>query len=122
MFLQNITPGLIQTQGTNIGEAIDLASKSFTQQENVGRAIIVITDGENHEPGAQEAATAANKKGINVFILGIGNTKGVDNTGYRMSRLGTWTIWFGPMLPFGASCFTFNATPRADANMPSPRW
>ena len=76
MFLQNITPGLIQTQGTNIGEAIDLASKSFTQQENVGRAIIVITDGENHEPGAQEAATAANKKGINVFILGIGNTKG----------------------------------------------
>ena len=37
-------------QGTNIGEAIDLASKSFTQQENVGRAIIVITDGENHEP------------------------------------------------------------------------
>ena len=76
MFLQNITPGLIQTQGTNIGAAIDLASKSFTQQENVGRAIIVITDGENHEPGAQEAAAAANKKGINVFILGIGNTKG----------------------------------------------
>ena len=68
MFLQNITPGLIQTQGTNIGAAIDLASKSFTQQENVGRAIIVITDGENHEPGAQEAAAAANKKGINVFI------------------------------------------------------
>ena len=67
---------LIQTQGTTIGAAIDLASKSFTQQENAGRAIIVITDGENHEPGAQEAAAAANKKGINVFILGIGNTKG----------------------------------------------
>ena len=76
MFLQNINPGLIQTQGTNIGEAIALASKSFTQQENVGRAIIVITDGENHEEGAQEAAAAANKQGINVFILGIGNAKG----------------------------------------------
>ncbi len=76
MFLQNITPGLIQTQGTNIGQAIDLASKSFTQQDNVGRAIIVITDGENHEDGAQEAAKAAQKKGINVFILGIGSTKG----------------------------------------------
>ena len=74
MFLQNIQPSLIQAQGTNIGAAIDLASKSFTQQENVGRAIIVITDGENHEPGAQEAAAAANKKGINVFILGVGNT------------------------------------------------
>lgn len=76
MFLQNITPGLIQTQGTNIGQAIDLASKSFTQQDNVGRAIIVITDGENHEDGAQKAAKAAQKKGINVFILGIGSTKG----------------------------------------------
>ena len=59
MFLQNITPGLIQTQGTNIADAIDLASKSFTQQNNVGRAIVVITDGENHEPGATEAAAAA---------------------------------------------------------------
>ena len=76
MFLQNITPGLIQTQGTNIADAIDLASKSFTQQNNVGRAIVVITDGENHESGATEAAAAAKKKGINVFILGIGNTKG----------------------------------------------
>lgn len=92
MFLQNITPSLIQSQGTNIGEAIDLASKSFTQQSNVGRAIILITDGENHEPGAKEAAEAAKKKGINVFILGIGNSQGApiptgdggymkDNTG-----------------------------------------
>ena len=76
MFLQNINPSLIQTQGTNIGEAIALASKSFSQQENVGRAIIVITDGENHEEGAQEAAAAANKQGVNVFILGIGNLQG----------------------------------------------
>ena len=76
MFLQNISPGLIQTQGTNIGQAISLATKSFTQQDNVGRAIIVITDGENHEEGAQDAAQMANKKGINVFILGIGNAKG----------------------------------------------
>lgn len=76
MFLQNITPDLIQTQGTNIADAIDLATKSFTQQSNVGRAIVVITDGENHEPGAAEAAEAAKKNGINVFILGIGNAQG----------------------------------------------
>ena len=76
MFLQNISPSLIQTQGTNIAQAISLASKSFTQQENIGRAIIVITDGENHEVGAQDAAQMANKKGINVFVLGIGNAKG----------------------------------------------
>ena len=76
MFLQNINPTLIQSQGTNIAQAIDVARKSFTQQENVGRAIIVITDGENHEPGAEDAVKAAKNKGINVFILGIGSTKG----------------------------------------------
>ena len=65
-------PGLTATAA----DAIDLASKSFTQQNNVGRAIVVITDGENHEPGATDAAAAAKKKGINVFILGIGNTTG----------------------------------------------
>ena len=62
MFLQNISPSLIQTQGTNIAQAISLASKSFTQQENIGRAIIVITDGENHEVGAQDAAQMATRK------------------------------------------------------------
>ena len=74
MFLQNTTPALIQTQGTNFAAAIDLATKSFTQQDHVGRAIIVITDGENHEPGAEDAVKAAKNKGINV--LGIGSTKG----------------------------------------------
>ena len=76
MFLQNITPSLIQTQGTNFAEAVSLATKSFTQQDNVGRAIIIITDGENHELGATEAVEAAKKKGINVFVLGIGNRQG----------------------------------------------
>ena len=76
MFLQNTTPALIQTQGTNFAAAIDLATKSFTQQDHVGRAIIVITDGENHEPGAEDAVKAAKNKGINVFILGIGSTTG----------------------------------------------
>ncbi len=76
MFLQNITPGLIQSQGTNIAQAIDVACQSFTQQKNVGRAVIVITDGENHEPGAEEAAKNAKKNGGNVYILGIGSAKG----------------------------------------------
>ncbi|MDT3386423.1 MAG: VWA domain-containing protein [Bacteroidota bacterium] len=76
MFLHNIDPSLIATQGTDIGRAIQVAMHSFTQQEKVGRAIIVITDGENHEGGAMEAAEAAKKKGINVFILGVGDPKG----------------------------------------------
>ena len=76
MFLQNIDPSLIATQGTDIAHAINLSISSFTQQENVGKAIIIITDGEDHEGGAIEAAAAAKKKGINVFILGVGTTAG----------------------------------------------
>lgn len=76
MFLHDISPSLITTQGTDLARAINLSASSFTQQQGVGRAIIVITDGEDHEGGAEEAVKAARKKGINVFILGIGSTKG----------------------------------------------
>lgn len=76
MFLSDIDPSMIASQGTDIAHAIDLASHSFTQQEGVGKAIIVITDGEDHEGGAIESAKAANKKGQRVFVLGIGSPKG----------------------------------------------
>ena len=92
MFLQNIDPSLIASQGTNLAEAVGLSSRSFTKQDNVGRAIIVITDGEDHEGGAVEAAKQAKKNGMRVFVLGVGSTKGTpipdgsggymkDNTG-----------------------------------------
>lgn len=77
MFLQDINPSLITTQGTDIARAIELSTNSFSQQANIGKAIILITDGEDHEGGAVEAAKKAMKKGINVFILGVGSTKGV---------------------------------------------
>ena len=72
MFLQNIKPSLIATQGTDLARAIELSQNSFMQRDNIGKAIIVITDGEDHEGGALEAAKAAHKKGSNVFILGEG--------------------------------------------------
>ena len=76
MFLESISPSLISSQGTNVGEAIRLAMKSFTPQERVGRAIIVITDGENHEGGAVEAAQEAASKGMKVYVLGVGSPEG----------------------------------------------
>lgn len=92
MFLQSIDPSLISTQGTDMARAISLAASSFTQQQGVGRAIILITDGEDHEGGAEEAAKAARKKGINVFILGVGSTKGapipIGNGEYMKDRSG----------------------------------
>lgn len=93
MFLHNIDPSLIATQGTNIADAINMAANSFTQQEKIGRAIIVITDGEDHEGGAVEAAKAARKKGMLVFVLGIGNPNGAPvpdgNGGYMIDNTGS---------------------------------
>lgn len=92
MFLQNIDLSLIETQGTDIARAITVGMRSFTQQEKVGRAIIVITDGEDHEGGAAEAAAEARKRGINVFILGVGSVKGAPiptgNGGYMTDATG----------------------------------
>ncbi len=76
MFLGNIDPSMMQNQGTDIAAAIEMATHSFTQQENIGKAIIVITDGEDHEGGALEAAKAAREKGMRVYVLGVGSTKG----------------------------------------------
>ncbi len=76
MFLDNIDPSMIAVQGTDIARAIELATHSFTQQEGVGRAIFVITDGEDNEGGAVEAAREAEKKGMKVYVLGIGSPEG----------------------------------------------
>lgn len=76
MFLETISPSLITTQGTDIRGAIGLAMKSFTPNEGVGRAIVLITDGENHEGGAVEAAQQAAEKGVRVFVLGVGSPDG----------------------------------------------
>ena len=63
MFLSSIDPSMIATQGTDIAKAISMASNSFTQEEGIGKAIVVITDGEDHEGGALEAAKAAKDGG-----------------------------------------------------------
>lgn len=83
MFLESITPGLITRQGTNIKAAIDMGTRSFTPKEGVGKAIIIITDGENHEGGAVEAAKAAAEKGMMVYVMGVGSPEGAPIPGER---------------------------------------
>ena len=61
LFLESISPQLITRQGTTIKAALDMATRSFSPREGVGKAIIIITDGENHEGGAIEAAKAAGR-------------------------------------------------------------
>jgi Ca-activated chloride channel family protein len=83
VFLNTISPALITRQGTDIKTAIELATRSFTPNEGVGKAIIVITDGENHEGGAEEAAKAAAEKGYMVYVMGVGLPTGSPIPGER---------------------------------------
>lgn len=77
MFLSTISPNLIQTQGTAIGSAIHTAMRSFgSEQSEAGRAIILITDGENHEDDAVVAAKHAKEAGIHLYVIGIGTSQG----------------------------------------------
>ena len=76
MFLETISPSMMSVQGTDVAEAINLSMRSFTQQEDVSRAIFVITDGEDNEARGVEAAKQAASKGIRVYVLGIGNPGG----------------------------------------------
>lgn len=76
LFVSTISPDLISEQGTSIGSAINLAISSFTTDSDIGKAIIIITDGEDHEGDAMEAAKLAKQKGIQVFTIGMGLEKG----------------------------------------------
>ena len=93
MFLSSIDPSMMATQGTDIARAIDMATHSFTQEEGIGKAIIVITDGEDHEGGAIQAAESAKDKDMRVYVLGVGSVNGapipISGTGdYMKDRTG----------------------------------
>jgi Ca-activated chloride channel family protein len=77
MFLSSIGPGMVPVQGTNLAAAIKKAEVSFSSDEGKNRAIILITDGENHESEALDAAAEAQRKGIMINTIGIGSLKGV---------------------------------------------
>lgn len=77
MFLSTISTNMVPRQGTAIGSAIDMGIQSFgTKKTDVGRAIIILTDGENHEDDAIAAAKLAAENNIKIFVIGMGTTKG----------------------------------------------
>jgi Ca-activated chloride channel family protein len=77
MFLSTIGPEMVPKQGTAIGSAIDLGMRSFTPGTGRSRAIIIITDGENHEDDPVAKAKEAAAAGIVIHTIGIGSTEGV---------------------------------------------
>ena len=76
MFLNSISTESVPVQGTAIGEAINTAMRSFSAQSEKSRAVIVITDGENHEDDPVAAAKQAAEMGVRVFTIGVGSPEG----------------------------------------------
>ncbi len=76
LFLSSVNTEIVPRQGTSIGAAINLASRSFSPEADKSKAVIILTDGENHEEGAIEAAQAAVEKDITVHTIGMGLPQG----------------------------------------------
>lgn len=76
MFLGSISTESIPVQGTAIGDAVLTAARGFSAQSEKSRAIIVITDGENHEDDPVDAAKQAADLGIKVYTIGVGSLRG----------------------------------------------
>ncbi len=76
LFLNTIDTDIVPTQGTAIGAAIELANESFDFEHGGQKALIVVTDGENHEDDAITAAEEAREKGIKVYTVGMGTPMG----------------------------------------------
>lgn len=90
MFLSTIGPDMVPRQGTAIGAAINLGMRSFSPGEGKSKAMVIITDGENHEDDPGAAAAEAAKAGVVIHTIGIGSTEGVPvpvYTGGRMDYL-----------------------------------
>jgi Ca-activated chloride channel family protein len=76
LFLEAVNTQIVPRQGTAIGAAINMAMRSFTQEGNANKAIVIITDGENHEDDPVSAAQEAAKNGIVIHTIGMGLPQG----------------------------------------------
>lgn len=84
LFLSTVSTDMIPTQGTAIGAAIDMALKSFNfNDKKKDKAIIIISDGENHEDDAVESTKIAYEKGVYVHTIGMGLAEGAPIPIYK---------------------------------------
>jgi len=78
LLLQTVTPDMVPTQGTVIGDAIELANKSFSSKEKKYKSIIIISDGEDHDETALEKVKQATESGTIIHTIGIGSPQGAE--------------------------------------------
>ena len=82
LFVSTVNPGMIPTQGTAIGDAIALAIQSFGNSIK-NKAIIIISDGEDHQGSVLDQTELAASKGIQVYTIGMGLPEGVPIPQYQ---------------------------------------
>ncbi|MFN0215296.1 MAG: VWA domain-containing protein [Saprospiraceae bacterium] len=78
MFVRNAHPDFITDQGTDIGAAIESCKRMLETNLETGKAIILISDGENHEDKAQQRAKEAREAGVLVYTIGVGTSEGAN--------------------------------------------
>lgn len=76
MYVRNATPAFIADQGTDIAAAIQQASRMFEGKTQAGKALILISDGENHQENAIEAAQKAKAEGMQIYTIAVGTAAG----------------------------------------------
>lgn len=75
-FINALSPDMIGNQGTNIARAVDIAVSSFSNRKDIGKAIIIMTDGEAHDGDALQSVRNAQAAGIRVYVVGVGTPQG----------------------------------------------
>lgn len=76
MFLQSMNTNMVSSQGTSLDEAIKLSGTFFDKSNKTSKLVILISDGEDHSEGAEEAAAEATKMGMKIITIGLGTPKG----------------------------------------------
>ena len=83
IFLSNVSTDLAGTQGTALGEAINIGQSSFSEKSKASKVILLISDGEDHEGASEEQAETANKAGTLIYTIGVGTEQGGPIPLYR---------------------------------------
>ena len=86
LFLKSIGTDMISSQGTDIGNAIDLCMSSFDLEKNTNKAILIMSDGEDHEEMAVNAANDASNQNVVICTIGMGTDKGVPIPIYKRGK------------------------------------
>lgn len=87
LFLDGISTGSVQVQGTDIAKALTVSSRCLMDDSDAGKAIVLISDGESHEDDPVPVAKSIHENGIDIFTIGVGDTRGtpiqIDGTSLR---------------------------------------